>query len=268
MLGKGIVRMMKKTAFVALLTLTVSSFLFPITSASAANPVARMNFSTSSIEVGQTTSANLCETGGVKGEILSYQEAFGTHSRWVAIFHSKLTKRSQCFTYTYSEKVQGLYQFRLEILSKGRKVSLTGLKRLYVFAPISVLELNKTVGMGCTDNGTPLSSGGHLYQTFCSYQYSTTRSGSINSCRSMTLSFIATDDSTGTNTQPGSVTLQILQSTLNAQNFNFPDDALTAENIQLDGSQFQLNFSDTNSNAVLYVVSTGSADCYTVTGAA
>jgi hypothetical protein len=83
----------------------------------------------------------------------------------------------------------------------------------------------------------------------------------------MSLSLIATDDTNGSQPNAGTASVQFQQSTLNAQNFTFADNTLTAINIKLDGSQIQMNYSDTNSNARLYMVSTGTADCYTLTGA-
>jgi len=260
--------MIKRFRLIAPMTVILAATLIPAVNASASVPLASFTFSSRSLEISQSVTANLCASRGSRGDVLSYQEAFGTHRRWSAIYQKKLTRSTQCFSYTYAEKSQGQYQFRLELVSNGRKLSLSGLKRLDVFGPISILQFRNSVGFNC-DGSSPVSSGGHLYQTFCSFQAGNSyRSGARSSCRSMTLSLIATDDTSGANPGGGTATLQIQQSTLNAQNLVFADDTLTAETIQLDGSQFQLNFSDTNGNAYLYLVSTGTADCYTVTGAA
>ena len=244
--------------------------LIPVSYADAAGTAtATFAFSSRSIEVKQADSANLCAADSTRGETLSYQEAFGTQRKWKAIFQRKLARANQCFTYKFGEKSLGQYQFRLELESQGRKVALTGIKRLEVFGPVSLLQFQNSVGFGCGNNN-PVSSGGHLYQTFCDYgNPAQSQSGARSSCRSMTVSFIATDDKSGVNPDAGTATVQIQQSTLNPQNFTFADNTLTAENIQLDGSQFQLNFSDSNASSYegLYLVSSGTADCYTLTGA-
>ncbi len=265
--------MLQRFRFIVPVAVAAAAVLVPMGSASASAASANFGFSNRMVEVNQSLTANLCASSAAKGDVLSYQEAFGTHRRWKAIFQRKLTAANQCVQYGFAERSLGQYQFRLELVARGKKLALTGLKRLDVFGPISILQFQNSVGFGCGGGSNAVSSGGHLYQSFCNYSSSGSfnsgsyRSGSRSSCRSMTLSLIATDDPSGVSPTPGTATLQIQQSTLNPQNFTFADDTLTAENIQLDGSQFQLNFSDTNTNANLYVVSTGTADCYTVTGA-
>lgn len=265
--------MLKRIQFVLPLVAAMAAVSIPVGGAGAATGNAHFTFSNRMVEVNQRVDAQLCASNGAKGDVVSYQEAFGTHRRWKAIFQRRMSTSNQCFQYGFAEKSLGQYQFRLELLSRGKKIALTGLKRLDVFGPIPLLQLQNSVGFGCGGGSNAVSSGGHLYQSFCNYQSSNSfssgsyRSGSRSSCRSMTLSLIATDDTSGVSPNAGTATLQIQQSTLNPQNFTFADDTLTAEKIQLDGSQFQLDFSDTNTNANLYVVSTGTADCYTLTGA-
>jgi len=135
-----------------------------------------------------------------------------------------------------------------------------------------MLELNNTVGLGCQGNkgdGTSMASGGHLYQFYCqitSWAGNTWTNYDETSCRSMTVGLVASTDPTGENSSPGSATLEVEQSTLNAQTFTFPDNELTTETIQLDGSQLQFEYTDTNKWSVLYFINQGTADCDTPTG--
>ena len=92
-----------------------------------------------------------------------------------------------------------------------------------------------------------MAANGHVYATLGYLGAGDNSfSASRNTCKWMTLRLLSTDSNAGDPHSGGTSTLQVNQYSLDPRSVTFPDNVLTTWRVPLDGSIFQLVYTNTN----------------------
>ncbi len=231
-----------------------------------------LSFSNAAPEQHVKISAKVCTARADRGWKALVEEQEGTAKAWRAIGRGVLARATGCITIPVNSGTMGSYKTRALVESGTKVEATTPDKPLKVYRHVgaSVLVHNVFEGANCGENesGTVTTSGHTLPFVFSLCSGDNLQAAGLTSCRSMTFQVVSTDSASGDPSSPGTSTLQLTQARLNEQNNTFNDNHITSWVLRLDGSQWELTYTNTNESALYFLTSGTWADCTTPTGIA
>lgn len=211
----------------------------------------------------------VCVAHAARGWRVRLQEAQGWDHVWRTVVHYRSPLATNCVEVGMSSGGIGLKPFRAQLLEGRSLRRQTPVKNLRVYGVIpGSVFFSQVHSPYLNTYFKAVSANGHVYGTL-GYIASggSAFSGGPTTCRWLTLNLVSTDNDAGDAHSGGVSTMGIKQYTLDEQSVTFPDNQLQTWRVNLDGSIFQLQYSNTNPYSSGYVLTVGTdADCYSPTG--
>jgi len=211
----------------------------------------------------------VCVDHAGRGWLVRLQEAQGWGHVWRTVESYRSPLAEDCVEVGMSSGDIGLKPFRAQLLDRGSLRRQTPVKDLYVYGVIpGSVFLGQPHSPYLDTYWKAVAANNHVYPTL-GYLASGDNSFSSapDTCKWMTLELLSTDNDAGDPTSGGISTLGINQYSLDQQSVTFSDNKLQRWRVRLDGSIFQLVYTNTNRYSSVYVLTNGTnADCYTPTG--
>jgi hypothetical protein len=212
-----------------------------------------LSLSTSSVAplTTQPVTLKVCYARASTGWRVVIEEQVGRSRAWSPIAQGHTSGAHGCIAWSYDFRSPGRLPLRAQLEPASAEPLTTPTHVLLVYARISAAVLFSNV-FDCTSDGAVVASG-HNNPIVCELNQGVNDSEK-NTCRSMRLGLVSTDDSTGQNPDSGTATVVVDQATVTEQSTNFDDNAAVSWNIKTDGSLISLNYSDTELYSNLYVL--------------
>jgi len=211
----------------------------------------------------------VCVANAARGWLVRLQEAQGWGHVWRTVEDFRSPLATSCVEVGISSGAIGLKPFRAQLLDGRILRRQTPVKDLRVFGVIpGSVFFAQPHSPYLNTYWKAVSANGHVYATL-GYMPSgdSSFSGGSNTCKWLTFNLPSTDDASGDPHSGGTSTLGIKQYSLDQQYVSFADNQLQTWRARLDGSIFQLVYSNANPYSSVYVLTQGtSADCYSATG--
>jgi len=207
-------------------------------------PIATLSSSSLAPETGANVQMTTCwhKSFGIANAKL--EVTVGTLHVWKVTNQRIGIPTSGCVSWNILAGPIGLNSYRIILTGHGVTTSISNVINLTTFGPISVATLiNSEFGSyNCNGNGT-VSNGTNIYPTFCRLYGGSATSPNVTTfsqpttCRSMTLSVMGTNNSSGNAADTNVDTFEVIQSSLNPQTFTFPANQVQTFTVNLDGSK-------------------------------
>ena len=244
--------------------------------AATAPPVV-LSFASTALALNQPIVAHLCGDPAAAGSSTFLQEQEGTQHVWRAVGSPLAVSGRECGTLRLATPNMGRFLFRFRYWAGGQLRYVSPEQHVTVYGPVNFSALCNDNGASCSLNPGTAEIAGHLenyltekhcylgyvancLQPFASYTFSS------NSCRS--LSMTSTMSDINSSETPGdTITIAVVQHTLNEQSTTVPYGAVSTARFALDGGPLQIAVTYATGQEDFYLIS-ATADCYTPTGAA
>jgi hypothetical protein len=211
----------------------------------------------------------VCVAHAARGWIVRLQEAQGWGHVWRTVEDFGSPLATGCVEVGMSSGAMGLKPFRAQLLDGRALRRQTPVKNLEVFGVIPGSAFFAQPDSPYLNTyWKAVSANNHVYATL-GYLASgaSSFSGATNTCKWVTLTLVSTDSDAGDPHSGGTSTFEIKQYSLDERSVTFPDNRLQRWRVGLDGSIFQLAYSNSNRYSSAYVLSNGTtADCFSPTG--
>jgi hypothetical protein len=262
------------TSLLALVLLT-SSLIFAAPAQSAVAGPLKVTERLSSTEPSTSTTIHItaCWVNAQRGDVIGLDEQSASTLLWKAVTHKTIATAKGCTVWARSSGVIGNYPYRAEV-RQGRsilKVSSVTLER--TFGTISAASFF-VAEFGCQGSGT-VSTGAQSYGYFCSLNAGPQSQSDYvtfphtTTCRSLTLSMIATGNAKGNPADHAAIVVEVQQDNV-VQPAIFTDNELENFTYHLDSHAAALNVWDNQANsdgdAVYFLTSGSTANCSSRTG--
>jgi hypothetical protein len=248
-------------------------FVVPATSAVAGGPKATERLSNANPSAATTIHVTSCWTNAQRGDVVELDVQSSSTLSWKTVTHATIDATKGCEVWSRTAGAIGRYPYRTDV-RHGRSVlavSSVTLERTY--GTISAEAFFKGE-FGCQGGGT-VSTGTQTYNYFCSLSAGPKAQSDYvtfplaTTCRSLTLSMVATGNAKGNPADNSTVVVEIQQDN-NTQPAIFADNVLENFTYHLDGHAAALNIWDSPGNSdgdVTYFLTSGSsAICSSSTG--
>ncbi len=242
---------------------SVSSAVTPRTSSLS------FSFSTSTPQQHTRIGVKVCVDHAGSGWLVRLQRVQGWGHVWHTVQQYRSPLANSCVTVAMPSGAIGLKPFRAQLLEGRVLRRQTGVQdlRVYGFVPGAVF-LGQDHAPYLNTYWQAVAANGHVYATL-GYLSSGDSSfdSAPNTCKWLTFRLLSTDADAGDPHSGGTSTFQIDQYSLDPQSVTFKDNTVTTWRARLDGSIYQLLYSNTNKYSAAYVLTAGTrADCYSATG--
>ncbi len=219
--------------------------------------------------------ATVCWSGG-PARALGEVEAVGTGGlTWSVASRFALRRRAGCQAVHLRAGVLGRYSLRALVVASGRTMAVSAPRSLLAYGTVSA-DAFWYAEFGCGESTLTVSNGQHSFSAFCQLSAgrgaahpSSAQFRTPTTCRSMTLTYLGTDNPPGDIGDTSVDTLSVLQSRTPVQTSTFNANVVTTSTFALDGSPATISTWNNRGDfsESIYVLSTGSsAQCWTPTG--
>ena len=262
---------MRRAVFLFSLASAISLLATPPSSAIAiTHPAATaltVTFTPGAPEQNVKFTTKVCFAHAARGWKALLQESEGSAKVWRTISQFVLGSAAGCKTILMSAGGRGVKPFRARLLDGTRVRVQTPVKDLLVYGHVPASTFMSTL-FNCSDTGT-VDNGSHNYPYVCTFGAGTAQQATgRDTCRSLTMNLVSTDNANGDPSSSGTSTGEIDQATLNPQSTSFGDNAVTSWRVNLDKSIVELKYNNTSYYSQLYILQAGTwADCLSATGA-
>jgi hypothetical protein len=257
------------------LALLTSSLLFAAPAQSAVAGPLKVVERLSSTDPTTSTTIHItaCWVNAQRGDTIELDEQSSSTLTWKAVTHKTIGIAKGCTVWARTSGAIGNYPYRVEV-RHGRsilKVSPATLER--TFGAVSAASFF-VAEFGCQGSGT-VSTGAKSYSYFCSLNAGPQSQSDLvtfpraSTCRSLTLSMVATGNAAGNPADHATMVVEIQQDNA-VQSAIFADNELENFTYHLDSHTAALNIWDNQANSdgdAVYFLTTGStAICSSRTG--
>ncbi|MGC8499467.1 MAG: hypothetical protein ACP5OV_08260 [Acidimicrobiales bacterium] len=194
---------------------------------------------------------------------------------WAVTSRFALREASGCEGLHLRAGVLGRWGLRAVVVARGRTVAVSGARSLLDYGTVSA-DAFWYAEFGCGDSTLTVSNGQHSFSAFCQLsagrgasQPSSAQFRMATTCRSMTLTYLGTDNPPGDIGDTSVDTLSVLQSRTPVQTSTFDANVVTTSTFALDGSPVTISTWNNRGDfsESIYVIGAGSsAQCWTPTG--
>jgi len=240
-------------------------------------PTVALTASSTAPETGSNVQMSTCWQKSFGTAAAKLEVAEGTTQAWHIINQRLDIAASGCVAWNIVAGTLGATSYRVVLIGSGVTNAVSGDVTLTVFGPISTATFFQSE-LGC--NSGTVSNGSFVYPEYCAeFASADASSPSVSAfnkpttCRSLTLSLMGTDQSSGDTSDTNVDTFEVIQASLAPQTFAFPANQVTSVTIQLDGSAASLQTWDSapnNYNYAEYIYElqspSSTADCSTLSG--
>jgi hypothetical protein len=220
-----------------------------------------------------TIHATACWTNARRGEVVELDVQSSATLSWKAVAHATIHAANGCETWARTSGALGKYPYRTDVRRGRSIVGMSSVSLERTFGTISAASFFKGE-FGCQGGGT-VSTGSQTYDYFCSLSAGPKSQSDYvtfplaTTCRSLTLSMVATGNAKGNPADTSTVVVEIQQDN-NTQPAIFTDNELETFTYHLDGHAAALNIWDSPGNsdgdAAYFLTSGSSAICSSSTG--
>lgn len=268
------------SALVFVATFTIGGVVVNVSGASSVTkPTISISFANGASEVKSMDRVKVCASSLPIGARAYLEEQEGTNHVWRPVWAVGKLRNDHCAEHNVPTLLQGRFVFKARVwLSK--KMPLDSRKKIVtVYGPVDFKTLCSNVS-GCrliNGGGGPIQvngnideyvdwlCGNNLGDGFCSSANRTPQSYTLNannSCRSLTFDSVLLASDNGLT--GGTVSIEVVQHTLNQQFITPVLNAVTSSTVNLDGGPIVVNLTNTGPLSLYFLSET--ADCYTLTG--
>jgi hypothetical protein len=252
---------------------SILAFAVPAQSATAGKLKVTERLSNANPSTSTTIHATACWTNAQRGDVVELDVQSPSTLLWKVVAHAPVTTVKGCDVWARTSGAIGKYPYRADV-RHGRAVegmSPVSLER--TFGTISAESFFKGE-FGCQGGGT-VSTGSQTYNYFCSLSAGPKSQSDFitfplaTTCRSLTLSMVATGNAKGDPADSSTVVVEIQQDN-NTQPAIFTDNVLENFTYHLDSHAAALNIWDSPGNsdgdAAYFLTSGSTAICSSRTG--
>jgi hypothetical protein len=205
-----------------------------------------------------------CWTSARRGDVVELKVQSSSSLLWRAVTHATINATKGCEVWVRSAGSIGKYPYRVDVRRGPSVVGTSPVTLERTFGTISGASFFKGE-FGCQGGGT-VSTGTQTYDYFCSLSAGPKAQSDYitfplaTTCRSLTLSMVATGDAKGNPSDKSTVVVEIQQDN-NTQPAIFTDNVVENFTYHLDSHAAALNIWDSPGNSdgdVAYFLTTGS----------
>lgn len=217
--------------------------------------------------------ATACWTNAQRGEVVELDVQSTSTLLWKAVAHATIHVAKGCDAWARTSGALGKYPYRVDVRRGSSVVAMSSVTLERTFGTISGASFFKGE-FGCQGGGT-VSTGSQTYNYFCSLSAGPKSQSDYitfplaTTCRSLTLSMVATGNAKGNPADASTVVVEIQQDN-NTQPAIFADNVLESFTYHLDAHAAALNIWDSPGNsdgdAAYFLTSGSTAICSSSTG--
>jgi hypothetical protein len=251
----------------------VSSVLIGMTAVSNAaesrSPSLSFFFSPPDPQQNTHVAVKVCVGHAARGWLVRLQEAEGRGHVWRTVLQYRSPLANDCVWTEMSSGSRGLKPFRAQLVARSMIKQQTPVKDLRVYGLVAgTVFFNQPHSPYLNTYWKAVAANGHVYGSLGRIDAGDSSfSSGQNTCKWLVVKLLSTDNHAGDPKSYGVSTFGIDQYSLDPQSVTFPDNQLTTWGMRLDGSIFELLYSNTDKYSSGYVLTVGTkADCYTATG--
>ena len=256
-------------------TVLVAAAALPALPASAAGRTQARVSAPATVTAHRPYVATVCWAAGPVRALGEVETVGSGGLTWALAARFALGRGAGCHAVHLRAGVLGRYGLRALVVAGGRTLAISAPRSLLAYGTVSA-DAFLYAEFGCGDATMTVSNGQHSFSAFCQLSAargaahpSSAQFASPTTCRSMTLTYLGTDNPPGDIGDTSVDTLAVLQSRTPVQTSTFNANVVTTTTFALDGSPVTINAWNNRGDfsESVYILSTGSsAQCWTPTG--